>query len=78
MRREKFLAEEAGFGGWVERTFLGGSRTIDVEDSDVIYGKGGGDRKKKFELTGEDPFYAAVAVAIAFFAWASNGGLSLH
>lgn len=78
MRREKFLAEEAGFSGWVERTFLGGSKTIDDEDSDVIYGKGGGDRKQKFELTGDDPFYAAVLVAIAFFAWASNGGLSLH
>ncbi|KAL7469371.1 hypothetical protein ACHAXS_009630 [Conticribra weissflogii] len=78
LRREKFLAEEAGFGGWVERTFLGGYKTIDVEDSEIIYGKGGGGRKQKFALTGDDPFYAAVAVAVTFFAWASSGGLSLH
>ena len=78
IRRERLRAEEAGFGGWIERTFLGGSKTIDVEDSSVIYGKGGGDKKESFQLTGDDPFYAAIAVAVAFFAWASNGGLSLH
>ena len=78
MRREKFREEERGFGGWVEQTFLGGSKTIDVEDSGAVEGKGGGERKQGFQLTGDDPLYAALAVAVAFFAWASNGGLSLH
>ena len=78
IRREQFLAEQGGLGAWVENTFLGGSKTIDTENSDVIYGKGGGDRKQKFQLTGDDPFYAALAVAVAFAAWASSGGLALH
>jgi len=78
IRRERFQAEERGLGGWVEQTFLGGSKTIDVEDSSVIEGKGGGERRQKFELTGDDPFYAAVAVALAFAAFAFNGGISLH
>lgn len=78
IRRERLRAEESGVGGWVERTFLGGGKTIDVEDSGTIEGKGGGDKKPTFQLTGDDPFYAAIAVAVAFFAWASNGGLSLH
>ena len=78
IRRERFRAEESGLGGWVERTFLGGSKTIDVEDSGVIEGKGGGERKQGFALQGDDVLYAALAVSGAFFAWASNGGLSLH
>ena len=78
IRREKFRAEERGFGGWVERTFLGGSKTIDIEDTGVIEGKGGGERRQGFQLTGDDPLYASLAVAVVFFAWASVGGLSLH
>ena len=78
VRRERFRAEERGLGGWVERTFLGGSKTIDVEDSGVIEGKGGGERKRGFQLQGDDVLYAALAVSGIFFAWASNGGLSLH
>ncbi|KAL7542460.1 hypothetical protein ACHAXR_012313 [Thalassiosira sp. AJA248-18] len=78
IRRERFRAEERGVGGWVERTFLGGGKTIDVEDSSVIEGKGGGERKQGFQLAGDDVLYAALAVSVAFFAWASNGGLSLH
>ncbi|KAL3800480.1 hypothetical protein HJC23_011717 [Cyclotella cryptica] len=78
IRRERFRAEEGGVGSWVERTFLGGGKNIDVEDSGLVEGKGGGERKEGFQLTGDDPFYAAIAVAIAFFAWASNGGLTLH
>lgn len=78
IRRQRFLDEESGFGGWVERTFLGGGKRIDVEDSSVIEGKGGGDKRESFQITGDDPFYAAIAVAVAFFAWASNGGISLH
>ena len=78
VRRERFRAEERGLGGWLERTFLGGSKTIDVEDSGVIEGKGGGERKRGFKLQGDDVLYAALAVSGIFFAWASNGGLSLH
>lgn len=55
---------------------MGGGKRIDVEDSSVIEGKGGGDKRESFQITGDDPFYAAIAVA--FFAWASNGGISLH
>lgn len=78
VRREKFRAEERGLGGWMERTFLGGSKTIDIEDVGVVEGKGGGERRRGFQLTGDDPLYAALAVAVVFFAWASEGGLSLH
>ena len=78
IRREQFRAEESGLGKLIENTFLGGGKNIDAEDSGVIEGKGGGERKKSFELTGDDPFYAAIAVAFAFFAWASSGGLTLH
>ncbi|KAL7447995.1 hypothetical protein ACHAWC_000265, partial [Mediolabrus comicus] len=51
IRRERFQAEEQGLGSWIEQTFLGGSKTIDVEDSSLIEGKGGGERRQKFELT---------------------------
>ncbi len=78
MRRGRFRSKELGLGGWIERTFLGGSKTIDVQDTEVIEGKGGGERKRRFQLTGDDPLYAALALAVSFFAWASNGGLSLH
>ena len=78
IRREKLRAEERGLGGWIEKTFLGGSKTIDIEDIGVIEGKGGGERRRGFQLNGDDPLYAAVAVAVTFFAWASEGGLSLH
>jgi len=78
VRRERLRAEERGLGGWMERTFLGGSKTIDVQDSGVIEGKGGGDRKRGLQLTGDEPLYASLAVAAAFFVWASEGGLSLH
>lgn len=78
IRRERFRAEQRGLGSWLERTFLGGSITIDVEDSSVIEGKGGGDRRQGFQLQGDDVLYAAIAVSFCFFVWASNGGLSLH
>lgn len=76
IRREKFRTD--GLGGLIEASLLGGKKTIDAEEESVIYGKGGGGRKEKFQLTGDDPFYAAGALAFAFFVWASNGGLSLH
>jgi hypothetical protein len=78
IRRERFRSEQNGLSGWIENTFLGGGKTIDVEDLSVVEGRGGGERKRGFQMTGDDPFYAAMAVAFAFFAWASNGGLSLH
>lgn len=78
VRRERFRAEERGVASWIERTFLGGSRTIDVQNSEIIEGNGGGERKQRFQLTGDDPLYAALAVAVAFFAYASSGGISLH
>ena len=63
--------------GFVENLALGG-KNADTEDEGVIYGKGGGDRKQKFQLTGDDPLYAALASAALFLAWASSGGLTLH
>jgi len=77
-RRERFRAGERGLGAWVEGTFLGGGKSIDAEDDGAVEGRGGGAREERFRLTGDDPFYAAAACAVAFFAWASNGGLTLH
>lgn len=74
-RREAFRKE--GFSV-VERVFLGNERSIDAVEDRLIEGKGGGSLKKTFRLTGDDPFYIALAVAGAFLAWASAGGLSLH
>ncbi len=74
MRRDAIQGEGIGF---VERLALGG-KNADTEDNSVIYGKGGGDRKQSFQLTGDDPLYAAIAVAGVFLLWASSGGLSLH
>lgn len=50
----------------------------DAEDDGVLLGDGGGGRKARFVLTGDDPLYVAGALAFSFFVWASNGGLSLH
>ncbi len=74
VRREEIQSKGLGF---VERLFLG-EKNADTEDKSVIYGKGGGDRKKGFQLTGDDPFYAALATAAFFLVWASSGGLTLH
>ena len=74
IRRDKIQNEGIGF---IEKMLLGG-KNIDTEDDSVVYGKGGGYRKKSFQLTGDDPIYAALGVAFIFFAWASAGGLSLH
>jgi len=75
LRRERLQKDEVGF---VERLVLGSDKSVEREDKSVIEGKGGGDRKKKFELTGDDPLYAAIAATTAFVVWASAGGLSLH
>lgn len=75
MRRKRIQSEGVGF---VESLLLGAGKNADTQDNSVIEGKGGGDRKKAFQLTGDDPFYAALGVAFLFFMYASLGGLSLH
>jgi hypothetical protein len=75
IRKEKIQIEGASM---FERFLLGGGKNADTEDNSVIEGKGGGDRTEKFQLTGDDPLYAALAAAVLFFLWASAGGLSLH
>ncbi len=74
-RREQIQTEGIGL---FERLVLGGGKNVDTVDDTVIYGKGGGDRKQGFQMTGDDPLYAALAAAAAFFVWAASGGLSLH
>lgn len=75
-RRRRDLLRSQGVG--VFERFLLGEKTADVEENSFVEGKGGGYRRKRFALTGDDPFYIAVALATAFFVWASGGGLSLH
>ncbi|KAL7567538.1 hypothetical protein ACA910_000144 [Epithemia clementina (nom. ined.)] len=74
-RREMFRNEKAGV---IERLFLGGLKSIDENEDRYVVGKSGGYRKETYRLTGDDPFYAAIGVAVIFFVWASSGGLSLH
>jgi hypothetical protein len=73
-RREKFRHEGVGL---LEKIFLGG-KNADTEESRLIRGKGGGDKRQSFVLSGDDPFYAALGVALVFCLWACNGGLTLH
>jgi hypothetical protein len=73
-RRKSFRLDRIGP---IEKIFLGG-KNADVEETRVISGIGGGDKKKSFAITGDDPLYAAIAVAVSFLIWAVNGGLSLH
>jgi len=75
MRRDSLQKDGVGI---VERFVLGSDKSINGDDKMVKEGKGGGDRKQKFELTGDDPLYAALAATAAFVVWASAGGLSLH
>lgn len=75
IRRKRFREQVASS---IERIFLGGARNADDDEDRMVEGKGGGYRKEVFRLTGDDPFYAAFAVSLAFLAWASSGGLSLH
>jgi hypothetical protein len=75
-RRQDFRSNKVG---WIERIFLGDEKTADTGRDRLVDGKGGGYRKeKRFQLTGDDALYAALAVSLAFLAWASAGGLSLH
>ena len=73
-RREAF---RGGSLGILEKALLGG-KNADTEETRVIAGIGGGNKKGGFSITGDDPLYAALAVAFIFFAWASSGGISLH
>ena len=63
--------------GILEQALLGG-KNADTEETRVVSGIGGGNKKARFAITGDDPLYVAIAVAFAFFAWASSGGISLH
>lgn len=63
----------------VERLLLGRQKSIDDVEDRLVEGRGGGGKKEsRFQLTGDDPVYAAVAVSMCFLFWASNGGLTLH
>merc|ERR1712151_266613 len=66
----------------IEEVLLYGGKK---KNADMVFdnrkeGIGGGDVKSNglLNLSGDDPFYAAIAVACIFLLWASNGGLSLH
>jgi len=74
-RRERIRMDGVGL---LERFLLCGGKNSDAEDDGVLLGDGGGGRKARFVLTGDDPLYVAGALAFSFFIWASNGGLSLH
>ena len=74
-RRQQFRNEGTG---WIEHVLLGDTRNIDEEAGGMVEGKGGGYQQQSFRLTGDDPLYAALAVALGFLAWASSGGLTLH
>jgi hypothetical protein len=73
-RRESF---RSGGIGMIEKFFLDG-KNADTAETRVVEGAGGGDKKEGFAITGDDPLYAAIAMAFVFFTWASQGGLSLH
>ena len=73
-RRQKFRED----ANWVEKLLLGNDRNIDTGENRKVEGRGGGYEKQSSRMTGDDPLYAAVAVAVGFFVWASSGGLTLH
>jgi hypothetical protein len=64
--------------GTIENFLLGGRVDSDVWEDRYVEGKGGGSKKQVIRLTGDDPFYLAIAIAVGFFLWATAGGLSLH
>jgi hypothetical protein len=74
-RRQKFRQEGLGF---IEKVLLGDVRSIDEDAGGLVEGKGGGYEKPAFRLAGDDPLYAALAVALGFLLWAGAGGLTLH
>jgi hypothetical protein len=78
-RREAFRSEQVN---WIERLFLSGSKNMDTDKYDGVTGASEEDSIwnsiRNFRMTGDDPVYAALALAFAFLVWASSGGLSLH
>jgi hypothetical protein len=77
LRRRKRIQRETT--SRVERLLLGRQKSIDDVEDRLVEGRGGGGMKEsRFQLTGDDPVYAAVAVSMCFLFWASNGGLTLH
>ena len=73
-RREIFRGNGLGM---LESVLLG-VKNADTEETRVVAGIGGGYKRPRFAITGDDPLYAAIAVAFIFFVWASSGGISLH
>lgn len=73
-RREAFRGDGLG----VLESLLLGAKNADTEETRVVAGVGGGYKKARFAITGDDPLYAAIAVAFVFLVWASSGGISLH
>ncbi|KAI2506584.1 hypothetical protein MHU86_7794 [Fragilaria crotonensis] len=73
-RREAFRGDGLG----ILESLLLGAKNADTEETRVVAGVGGGYKKARFAITGDDPLYAAIAVAFVFLVWASSGGISLH
>lgn len=63
----------------IEKVFLG-AKSVDTEEDRMVEGKGGGYLKDErlIRISGDDPFYIALGIALIFLAWATNGGLTLH
>ena len=78
IRRKKQFQQSNPFFQILEKVLIGDPKTADVEENRLVEGKGGGYRKQKYFLTGDDPFYLALGAATVFLLWASSGGLSLH
>jgi hypothetical protein len=76
LRRREKIRQEASF--FERLLFFGGERNIDTIEDRLVLGDGGGGRKVSVRLPGDDPLYAAIAVALLFLFWAFSGGLSLH
>jgi len=75
-RRQKFKSEQSNF---IERLLLlFDDKNADTKETRIVQGKGGGYRKQRFQLTGDDPLYAAVATSMLVLLWALNGGVTLH
>jgi hypothetical protein len=74
-RRQKFRSDGVGI---LEKVLLG-EKTVDTEEDRWVQGKGGGYKKEKrlINISGDDPLYIALGIALLFVAWASAGGLSL-
>lgn len=54
-------------------------KNADAEETRFIEGKGGGYKKESnlINITGDDPIYIALGIALVFLAWATSGGISI-